>query len=81
MGLDSNVELALLEELEVVAEVRLVDAEDDSVDVEHEGEAWIVLDVTGSATVEAENTGAWAEVVVEILVDAEVAVPWMLLTK
>ena len=81
MRLDSNVELALLEVLEVVAEVRLVDAEDVSVDVEHEGEAWILLDVTGSATVDAEKTGVWGEVVVEIPVDAEVAVPWMLLTK
>jgi len=81
MRLDSNVELALLEELEVAAEARLVDAEDVSVDVEHEGEAWILLDVTGSATVDAEKTGVWGEVVVEIPVDAEVAVPWMLLTK
>lgn len=55
--LDWKVELALLEEVEVFAETAVVDAEEVSVDVEHEGEAWTVLDVTGSATVEAEKTG------------------------
>lgn len=79
--LDWNVELALLEELAAFAELELVDAEDVSVDVEHEGEPWMVLDVTGSATVEAEKTEVWVDVVVEFLICAEGAPTSMLLTK
>jgi hypothetical protein len=79
--LDWNVEFALLEKLEVVAEVTDIDAEDASVDAAHEGGAWIVFVVAGTATVVAEKMGAWVDVVVEILANEDVAVLWRLFTK
>ncbi len=80
MVLDWNVELALLEELETVVEVTVVVAEDASLEVEHEGGTWVVLDVAGTATLVAEKVGVEVDVVV-ILAGGEVAAPWRLLTK
>jgi len=76
--------LVLVEEvlrLEVVDKVTLVEVEDVSVDVE-EVEAWVVLEVAVSVTlVVGEETEVWVEVMVEMLVDVEEVVRWMLKTK